>query len=150
MPAEPRFMTVDQVAEILQVTGKSVRDFIAAGELRASKIGQWRITADDLRDFIDRRSNRAVTTFLDDSRAQPKGTLVACTIIDYYTDDPKPLMKRILDAVNAQPAEGFPNFSYTYAPETGRARYTVWGKPEFLTQLLGLVGQPAGEAHAKR
>jgi excisionase family DNA binding protein len=61
MPQEnkpQRLLTVRDVAEILNNSVKSVRRFIDAGALRASRIGgSWRIDPADLQDFIrDRRS----------------------------------------------------------------------------------------------
>ncbi|MDU8943893.1 helix-turn-helix domain-containing protein [Ovoidimarina sediminis] len=46
-------MTIDQVAGICRVSEKTVRRWIAAGELPAAKLGnQWRIRPRDLEDFV--------------------------------------------------------------------------------------------------
>jgi excisionase family DNA binding protein len=50
--------TVAEVAGILGVSEKSVRDFINAGELRAVKVGQWRIARESIGAFMDARSNQ--------------------------------------------------------------------------------------------
>ena len=51
-----RFYTVSQVANLLAVSTRSVRRWIAAGELLAHKFGrQVRISEIDLRAFVDRR-----------------------------------------------------------------------------------------------
>jgi excisionase family DNA binding protein len=51
-----RFYTVTQIAELLAVSGRSVRRWISAGELLAHKFGrQVRISEIDLRDFVTRR-----------------------------------------------------------------------------------------------
>jgi excisionase family DNA binding protein len=137
------FLTVTQVARILGVTEKSVRDFVTCGELRASKIGQWRITEDDLREFVERRSNQAIKTFLDN--ADPKGhpyasrlpgTMIVCVVIDYYTPAPKPLTDHLLAYVNSRSPEASFNWTYSWDRNTGRARYTVWGPPHFVARLL--------------
>jgi excisionase family DNA binding protein len=52
-------LSVRDVAKRLGVTERWVRQFIADHELRAAKIRQWRITERDLRDFIDKRMNKA-------------------------------------------------------------------------------------------
>ena len=52
----PRFYTVEQVANLLSVSQRSVRRWIAAGELLAHKFGrQVRISEIDLRAFVDWR-----------------------------------------------------------------------------------------------
>jgi len=52
----PRFYTVEQVANLLSVSQRSVRRWIAARELLAHKFGrQVRISEIDLRAFVDWR-----------------------------------------------------------------------------------------------
>jgi excisionase family DNA binding protein len=51
-----RFYTVSQVANLLAVSSRSVRRWIAAGELLAHKFGrQVRISEGDLRAFVEWR-----------------------------------------------------------------------------------------------
>jgi len=50
----PVFYTTDQVAEILHVHVKTVRELIKAKKLKAVKIGnEYRITGEQLRRFAD-------------------------------------------------------------------------------------------------
>lgn len=45
--------TIEQVAELLQVSAKTVRRWIGDGKLVAHRFGrQWRISEDDLHTFI--------------------------------------------------------------------------------------------------
>ncbi len=52
-----KYMTVKDVADKLDITEEWVRDLIARKEIRATKIGQWRIMTKDLEIFIKNRSN---------------------------------------------------------------------------------------------
>lgn len=52
-----KYLTVRQVAEKLGYTEEWVRDLIQAKEIRAVKIGQWRIPPKELERFIKSRSN---------------------------------------------------------------------------------------------
>jgi len=52
-----KYLTVKEVSEKLGVTEKWIRDLIQAKELRATKIGKWRINPEDLQAFIDSRRN---------------------------------------------------------------------------------------------
>jgi excisionase family DNA binding protein len=45
------------VAEVLRVSERSVFRYIHAGKLRATKIGYWRITEADLKQFLEKGSN---------------------------------------------------------------------------------------------
>lgn len=54
MSPAPTFYTTDEVAEILKVTAKTVRDMIARKQIKALKIGrEYRISEEQLQQFID-------------------------------------------------------------------------------------------------
>ena len=53
-----QLMTVDQVAERLQVNEQTVRKWLREGELTGVAFGGrtgWRVSEDDLRTFLDRK-----------------------------------------------------------------------------------------------
>jgi len=52
------YFTVKQVAEQLGLTEYRIRELIRAKQIRATKIGQWRISPSDLKDFIRIRTNK--------------------------------------------------------------------------------------------
>lgn len=48
-----RVYTLDEVAEIMQVTKRTLYNYIKAGTLHAIKIGKyWRVSEESLQDFI--------------------------------------------------------------------------------------------------
>jgi len=51
------FLTIRETAQKLDISEESVRDLIKAKELRAVKIGKWRISPQDLEAFIKNRMN---------------------------------------------------------------------------------------------
>jgi excisionase family DNA binding protein len=51
------WLTIRETAQKLDISEESVRDFIKAKELRAVKIGQWRVNPVDLEAFIKSRMN---------------------------------------------------------------------------------------------
>jgi len=53
-----KYLTVKKVAKQLDVTEEWVRDLIAKKEIKATKIGKWRIKSEDLQSFIDDRCNK--------------------------------------------------------------------------------------------
>jgi excisionase family DNA binding protein len=57
MKRKKEFLTIEDVAKLLQIGERSVYRFIESKELKATKIGGWRITKEDLQDFIKKRSN---------------------------------------------------------------------------------------------
>ena len=52
-----KYLTVRQVAKKLDITEEWVRDLIKSKEIKATKIGKWRIKPDDLEAFIRTRTN---------------------------------------------------------------------------------------------
>ena len=51
------YLTVRDAAKQLELTEYRVRQLIREKEIRATKIGQWRILPGDLKAFINSRSN---------------------------------------------------------------------------------------------
>lgn len=55
---ENKFYTILEVAEILRVHRRTVYTYLKNGDLKAFKPGkEWRVTPEDLEDFIKRRTN---------------------------------------------------------------------------------------------
>ena len=62
MPGAPRFLTLGEVAEILNTSSAQVYALVRRGELRAIKIGgrgQWRVEVSQLEDYIQRMYDEA-------------------------------------------------------------------------------------------
>lgn len=60
-PNQPRFLTLAQVAEELNVKHSLVQGLIRTGELRAFQVGgrgQWRIGRQDVEDYINQAYQR--------------------------------------------------------------------------------------------
>jgi len=50
--------TPEEAAKILKLSPKTVRKYLREGELKGAKLGkEWRITEEQLREFLARRSN---------------------------------------------------------------------------------------------
>ena len=52
------YLTVRQVAKQLDLTEYRIRELIREKQIRATKIGQWRIKPEDLEEFVRTRTNR--------------------------------------------------------------------------------------------
>jgi excisionase family DNA binding protein len=63
MPTDlPRFLTLADVADVLNVTSRQVYALVRNGDLRGIQIGgrgQWRVEAVELEDYIQRQYARA-------------------------------------------------------------------------------------------
>ncbi len=52
------YLTVEQVAKQFGLTEYRIRQLIREKQIRATKIGQWRIKPEDLEEFIKARTNK--------------------------------------------------------------------------------------------
>lgn len=71
MSASPRFLTLPDVAEVLNVTVRQVYALVRSGDLRGIQIGgrgQWRIENTELEDYIARQYARTDAAVDEDQR----------------------------------------------------------------------------------
>lgn len=52
-----KLLTIEEVAEALRVSTRTVIRYIESGKLKASKIGVWRIKQSDVDVFLEKTSN---------------------------------------------------------------------------------------------
>ncbi len=52
------YFTVRQVAQQFGLTEYRIRQLIREKQIRATKIGQWRINTEDLEEFVKARTNK--------------------------------------------------------------------------------------------
>ena len=52
-----KYLTVRQIAKKLDITEEWIRDLIKAKEIKAVKVGKWRVKPEDLEEFIESRKN---------------------------------------------------------------------------------------------
>jgi len=53
-----KLLTIEEVADILRVSNRTIVRYIESGKLKASKIGVWRIKESDVHLFLEETSNK--------------------------------------------------------------------------------------------
>ena len=53
-----KLLNIEEVAEVLRVSTRTVIRYIESGKLKASKIGVWRIKQSDVDVFLENTSNQ--------------------------------------------------------------------------------------------
>lgn len=74
MATSPRFLTLPDVADVLNVTVRQVYALVRSGDLRGIQIGgrgQWRIENSELEDYISRQYARAEAAVSEESEDLP-------------------------------------------------------------------------------
>ncbi len=70
MPSQQRFLSIPDVAEVLNVSVRQVRSLLSSGELRGIQIGGrgvWRIEDAELERYIARQYQRTAEQVSDDA-----------------------------------------------------------------------------------
>jgi excisionase family DNA binding protein len=150
--------SVDEVADKLDVSVKTVRRYIYAGKIAASKIAnQWRISEEQLNDYLITTSSDKVCSnachsevsqddfcvFMDTDYFTSDDKLQLCSIVDYYADSVDEIssmsekLSRVVteDGVNGGKAQ----FNYVYDKALNRARFILWGSAKFINKASGLL-----------
>jgi len=52
------YLTVEEVAKQLGLSEYRVRELIREKQIRATKIGQWKVRPEDLEEFVKARTNK--------------------------------------------------------------------------------------------
>lgn len=159
--------TVDEIAEVLEVSIKTIRRYIYSGKIGASKIGgQWRINQSQLDDYIKSTSSEHVCSnthssqvsqddfcvFMDTDYFNSEDKLQLCTIVDYYVESTDEIMhmstiiSKVVteDGVNGGKAQ----FNYVYDQALNRARFVLWGSATFITKVTKLLQSFEGGSNA--
>ncbi|MBC8452653.1 MAG: helix-turn-helix domain-containing protein [Spirochaetes bacterium] len=153
-------LNIEQVSEILRLHPKTIRAYVREGKIRGAKTGkQWRIKQKDLDAFL----NGTSTDYPDEHSPHPmqqeihlqKESLTinstersiytkirVSTVIDIDTeseDEAFRLSSSIFAVMNSEAGnQRGSRCDYIYYPETKKARFLIWGTPEFIAEMLKL------------
>ena len=141
---ENKTYTVSDVARIMHMTERTIRNYLKDGILKGTRVGgQWRFSRDDLEDLIqnstfrkkvkDNASQKAKDYI--DRKVAILGDLTVCAVIDYKHED-----QDYLDKLECQAgkivSEYKGNVHLTAISENGIGRCTIIGTIECVTRVL--------------
>ncbi|RXZ82050.1 DNA-binding protein [Paenibacillaceae bacterium] len=144
-------LTVDQLAQMLEMHPRTIRRYIRDNQLKASKVGgEWRIRKGDAEMFIGGRlaelkaeATEDIQAFIQGKDSEVDGKFQVCTVLDCYVNTPEALKISgiIMSYMNEpNPDRGKAKFQYFYDEAEKKGRYTIWGNPAFVGKLLSEVG----------
>lgn len=155
--------TVDEVAEKLNVSVKTVRRYIYSGKIKASKIGnQWRIDEVQLDEYLQQSSNEHICqpavsgddfcVFMDTDYFSSEDKLQLCTIVDFYVsgvDEIQEMTMIISKYVTEFGVHGDQaKYNYVYDQALNRARFVLWGSANFISQVTKALTKFEGGSNA--
>ena len=150
--------SVSEISEILGLHPKTVQRFIREGTLKGRKIGRaWKVHVDDLKEYSHAelstpRSGSASVgrTASAGVNAEPlPGRLVVSAVIEIRNsseEESSRISNSLVAVLNSKdPAWGKTRYDYIYQPETGTARFILYGSPKFISGIMKLLGPLAEE-----
>lgn len=153
---EEKYYTITQVAEMLNLHHKTIRNFINSGKLNASRMGkQWRVTQEDLDLFVQSRESSERNEASDSFTAikQPenfKGSRCSVSSVVDLADITKNHYMRISNLLLAvmnskEPAFHDASINMKYYEGEQKMRIFLWGGLKFMEEMLSTVGLLAEE-----
>ena len=146
--------TVEQVAKMLDLHPRTIRRFIREEKLKARKVGgQWRISQQNLEPFIGEESlnERKNPQQPELVQKQIKGNISSkakayvSSVVDVFVENAEDAMRisnSIFAVMNCKdPLYGETRCDYVFYEDELKARFILWGKPLFISQLLGLIAE---------
>jgi excisionase family DNA binding protein len=144
-------LTVDQLAQMLEMHPRTIRRYIRNNQLKASKVGgEWRIRKEDAEMFIGGKlaelkaeATEDIQAFIQGRDSEVDGKFQVCTVLDCYVDTPEAvkISEIIMWHMNeSNPNRGKAKFQYFYDDKDKKGRYIIWGSPTFVGTLLSAVG----------
>jgi excisionase family DNA binding protein len=156
-----KVMTVDEAADYLNVSVKTIRRYIYANKLKATKVGgQWRITETQIKEYLNESTNECCTAvaeddfcvFMDTDYFTSDDKLQLCTIIDYYVDSTEDINRMTEVLVKVVTEDGIKGgkaqYNYVYDQPLKRARFVLWGSASFIQKATMLLKPFEGERNA--
>lgn len=152
--------TVDEAANYLEVSVKTIRRYIYANKLKATKVGgSWRISESQIKEYLNESSNECCSSvsqddfcvFMDTDYFTSDDKLQLCTIVDYYVESLE-CISRMTDVLLRVVTEdgingGKAQYNYVYDEPLKRARFVLWGSASFIQKASALLTQFEGGCH---
>lgn len=142
-----------EIAEMTSLTSRTIRNYLKDGSLQGKKIGgQWRFTMEDIKKLFDNSSfsqeitnskKQQVLDFIDGVNTDIEGDIQICTIVDYYCQSQKEA-KQICDTLSAvinnkENKFSMAKFDYEFIESESKARFTLFGSPDYIIKTLELL-----------
>jgi excisionase family DNA binding protein len=148
---EKNYLTIEETAEKLSVSQKTIRRYINNGKISAQKIGGiWRIYEESLTDYVaschtndsSSASKDDFCIYMDSEYFQSNELIQVCTIVDYFVqeDQAVDLIKEIMEVVVKESIEKKTSrFNYVYDDADNKMRLVFWGLPSYIEKVIKVM-----------
>jgi len=147
-----KLYTVEDIARMTSFTSRTIRNYLKDGILQGRKIGgQWRFTMENIKQLFSnsiflgdtsRQNRQRVLNFLSGADTILQGNVQVCTIIDCDCESQEAgqeIYKKLVKVINTKKDDAPAKFDYEFLPKSNKARFTLFGNPDFIIKNLQLL-----------
>lgn len=146
-----RFYSVDEIARIIDLHPKTVRRFIREGKIKAKKAGrEWRIHEDDFKEYAHSELREPGTAEAETggSRGDSGGyaepgdenRINVSAVVEIHekeSEEASRISNSLIALLNSKdPSWGRARYDFIYHPESRKARFVLYGTPEFIAAIM--------------
>jgi len=148
-----KLYTVEDIAKMTSFTSRTIRNYLKNGSLQGQKIGgQWRFTMENIKKLFDnslfvndfsKKNKQQVLNFIYGTKTDTQGKIKVCTIVDCHCENQKEgheIYEKLVTVINNKENNSPPaNFSYDFIKKENKARFTLFGNPDYIIKTLQLL-----------
>jgi excisionase family DNA binding protein len=148
-----KLYTVEDIANMTSLTSRTIRNYLKDGSLQGKKIGgQWRFIMENITQLFDNSNfskeitnskKQQVLDFIDGVNTDIQGNIQVCTIVDYYCESQKEstqICDKLIAVINNQENKfSMAKFDYEFVENENKARFTLFGTPDYIIKTLELL-----------
>lgn len=152
---ERDILSIDEIAKMLSLHQRTVRRYLREGTLKGTKIGgEWRVRLSDVEAMLGDATvtqelgnvwNNQVIEYLQGESIGTKERFRVCSIMDCdfkSQAEASKVSSALLLIINTrQSCESEARFQYNFDSQTKKARFFLWGAPEFIAKCMEYIEQ---------
>ena len=145
--------SVGELSGILKLHPKTIVRFIREGKIKARKIGRaWMVSQEDLREYAHAElrgkgggsQTSAAPSF--DTLGERIAVSAVIEISDTSSEEAGRISSSIMAVLNCKDESwGRSRFDFFHFPETGKAKYVLYGTPAFIRAMLVMFERLCGQ-----
>ena len=141
---EQKYFSVDEIATIIDLHPKTVRRFIREGKIKAQKMGrEWRVRENDFREYAHgelktpEAAEKTEPVYAAPGDPERISVSAVVEIREKESEEATRISNSLMALLNSKdPSWGKARYDFIYHPETGTARYVLYGTPKFIAAIM--------------
>lgn len=148
---ENKLYSVSEISELLGLHEKTVQRFIREGKIGAVKIGRaWKVSTEALKAYTHAELTELKPEVPDVRSEAAVSDRVRVSAVIELSEAGRAEASRISNTIIAllnckDPSWGQTRFDFIHDPDTGTARFVLYGSPSFISSIMKMLEPLIGE-----